>query len=54
MKIYYEPTLYGFVFQSETQGRNMNFRVKDNAGNYKLFYFGAGQLYAGMGVYFDN
>ena len=32
----------------------MNFRVKDNAGNYKLFYFGAGQLYAGMGVYVDN
>ena len=54
MKIYYEPLLYGFVFQSETQGRNMNFRVKDNAGNYKLFYFGAGQLYAGMGVYVDN
>lgn len=54
MKIYYEPTLYGFVFQSETPGRIMNFRVKDNAGNYKLFYFSAGQLYASMGVYFDN
>ena len=54
MKIYYEPTLYGFVFQSETQGRNMNFRVKDNAGNYKLFYFGAGQLYSAIFTYIDT
>jgi hypothetical protein len=54
MKIYYEPNLYGFVFQSETQGRNMNFRVKDNAGNYKLFYFGAGQLYSAIFTYIDT
>jgi hypothetical protein len=54
MRIYYEPSLYGFLFQSETQGRNMNFRVKDNAGNYKLFYFGAGQLYSAIFTYIDT
>lgn len=54
MRIYYEPALYGFLFQSETQGRNMNFRVKDNAGNYKLFYFGAGQLYSAIFTYIDT
>jgi hypothetical protein len=54
MRMYYEPALYGFLFQSETQGRNMNFRVKDNAGNYKLFYFGAGQLYSAIFTYIDT
>jgi hypothetical protein len=54
MRMYYEPALYGFLFQSEVQGRNMNFRVKDNAGNYKLFYFGAGQLYSAIFTYIDT
>lgn len=54
MRIYYEPSLFGFCFSQEVGGRIMNFRVKDNAGNYKLFYFSAGQLYANMGAYFDN
>jgi hypothetical protein len=54
MKMYYEPSLYGFVFQDETSGRNMNFRIKKSGGEYSLFYFSSSQLYASMGVYFDN
>lgn len=54
MRVYYEPSLFGFVFSQEIGNRIMNFRVKDGAGNYKLFYFAPSQLYAQMPAYFED
>ncbi len=39
MKIYYEPNLYGFVFQDEIPGRNMNFRLKKQMVHILYFTF---------------
>lgn len=48
MKIYYEPSLFGFNFQQESIGRYFYFRCRGPSGNYRGLQFNFDTMYTNL------
>jgi len=56
IRMFHDPSAFGFKFQLESPNKIMYFRVKDGAtpGQYKTFYFASSQLYTDIYFYLAN